>query len=321
MLFSIILPIYNVEKYLRECIDSVLSQSFTDYEIILVDDGSTDSSGAICDEYAQKHPFINVVHKSNSGLSEARNVGLEAALGEYIIFIDSDDYISDNDFLLDISKKIPENDLVLYKFSKFYDESGKTLPCSFTMPDISNAENLSEKIKMLVKNDAFYCAAWTKCIRKTILTENKIYFESGLLSEDQEWYFHILSVIKNVDAVDKSYIMYRQRQGSISHSFRIKNLDDCIYILKKWSEYYLSKKDTDISDGCLNALGKLYCNLLTGYVALKDKAKKSRYDELKDLKFLLNYNLNPRTKMFSRIADAFGLKGLLLILKVLIAVK
>ena len=101
MIFSVVIPVYNVKDYLPKCIDSVLAQDFTDYEVILIDDGSTDGeSGAICDRYAAAHPErIRAIHKPNGGVGEARNVGIEAAQGEYLIFIDSDDYIAAGAFL------------------------------------------------------------------------------------------------------------------------------------------------------------------------------------------------------------------------------
>lgn len=91
---SVIVPVYNVEKYLSRCIDSIISQTFSDFELILVDDGSTDSSGKICDEYGKKDGRVKVIHKRNGGLSSARNCGLENAKGNYICFVDSDDWIS-----------------------------------------------------------------------------------------------------------------------------------------------------------------------------------------------------------------------------------
>ena len=93
-LLSVIVPVYNVERYLARCIDSILQQSYRNLELILVDDGASDSSGAICDEYAQKDPRVNVIHKENGGLSSARNAGLDAAKGEFISFVDSDDWIT-----------------------------------------------------------------------------------------------------------------------------------------------------------------------------------------------------------------------------------
>ncbi|WP_240640583.1 glycosyltransferase family 2 protein [Neisseria meningitidis] len=95
MIFSIIVPIYNVEKYLRCCVDSVLAENFADYEMILVDDGSPDGCGKICDEYTGKYPHIKVIHQENGGLSDARNAGIRAAKGDYLIFLDSDDYWAD----------------------------------------------------------------------------------------------------------------------------------------------------------------------------------------------------------------------------------
>ena len=93
---SIIVPVYKVEKYLRHCVDSILAQTFTDFELLLIDDGSPDNSGAICDEYAEKDNRVRVFHKENGGVSSARNLGLDNARGTYIMFCDSDDYVADN---------------------------------------------------------------------------------------------------------------------------------------------------------------------------------------------------------------------------------
>ena len=95
-MISVIIPVYNSEKYLHKCIDSVLSQSYTNFEVILVNDGSTDSSGMICDEYAEKDERVRVFHKDNGGVSTARNLGIDYATGKYVLFIDSDDYMTDD---------------------------------------------------------------------------------------------------------------------------------------------------------------------------------------------------------------------------------
>ena len=123
MFFSIILPIYNVEKYLKECVDSTQAQTFKDFEIILVDDGSKDSSPAICDELASQDDRIKVIHKPNGGQSTARNMGLENAEGKYIIYLDSDDFITSETFFEDVYNKIQEtdSDIVLYKYSKYFE--------------------------------------------------------------------------------------------------------------------------------------------------------------------------------------------------------
>ena len=124
MFFSIIVPIYKVEKYLQRCIDSVLTQSFTDYELILVDDGSPDNAPAMCDEWATKDSRIRVIHKENGGLSSARNAGIQAATGEFLIFIDSDDVIHPD--CLKILMACIENtgaEIALGRFTRFYEET------------------------------------------------------------------------------------------------------------------------------------------------------------------------------------------------------
>ena len=122
MQFSIVIPVYNVAPYLRECVDSVLAQNSTDYEIILVDDGSTDNSPAICDEYAEKYSQIKVIHKANGGLSDARNFGIKKAQGDYLMFLDSDDFWNRENVLLDLHNIIKENnpDLIIHELSSFY---------------------------------------------------------------------------------------------------------------------------------------------------------------------------------------------------------
>ena len=123
---SVIIPVYNVEKYLSKCIESVLEQDFSDYEIILIDDGSTDTSGKLCDEYAENYSAIKVIHQQNKGLGGARNTGIEAAEGQYLLFVDSDDYIRDNimTFLYDTAV-CNDSDIVAFGMDYVYESGGK----------------------------------------------------------------------------------------------------------------------------------------------------------------------------------------------------
>ena len=121
---SVVIPVYNVEKYLRECVDSVLIQSYTDLEIILVDDGATDSSGKICDEYVATDKRVKVIHKENGGLSSARNIGLDSSTGQYVYFLDSDDYIEPNTIKVLINTiRESEADFVFFDGHIFYEDS------------------------------------------------------------------------------------------------------------------------------------------------------------------------------------------------------
>ena len=127
--FSVIVPIYKVEKYLYECIDSVINQTFRNIEIILVDDGSPDGCPQICDAYAQKDNRITVIHKQNGGLSSARNAGLQAAKGDYVIFLDSDDYYCRNDFLEIIDRKLGDKEVeaLFFQRRRFVDTTKELL--------------------------------------------------------------------------------------------------------------------------------------------------------------------------------------------------
>lgn len=141
--FSIIVPIYKVERYLKTCIDSILTQTFSDFEVILVDDGSPDLCGKICNDYAENDLRIKVLHKANGGLSSARNAGLDIAIGEYIIFIDSDDFWDDNTALENINKNLTETkaDLLIFPAKRYYEDKNKvsSLHCSVCPAKLDHA--------------------------------------------------------------------------------------------------------------------------------------------------------------------------------------
>lgn len=119
---SVIIPVYNAEKYLRKCLDSVLAQSFADFEVLLINDGSTDGSGKICDDYAQKDARVKVFHKENGGVSSARNLGLDNATGDWIVFVDSDDYVEKNYFEVINNNLSQEIDVLVFSYWKIVDE-------------------------------------------------------------------------------------------------------------------------------------------------------------------------------------------------------
>lgn len=323
MFFSVVIPVYNVEKYLRECVDSILGQSFADFELILVNDGSKDGSGAICDEYAEKDSRVKVIHKENGGLSDARNVGTEAACGEYVVYIDSDDYIDGDDFLSSIYDKAKEGvDIICYKFRKYYESSKTFSKCAFAFPELNKCETLSERVKYLVRTDSFYCSAWSKAVKLSVIKNNGISFEKGLLGEDQEWYYHVMLKAKSIDGIDRDFLVYRQRANSITSSWKMKNLTDCIYVIEKW---YKGISEADIEEdyraALYNSLAKLYCNLLIGYTRFKDKDKKTQRSRLKALAPLMKYTVNPRVATLSKPYKLGGFPLLMFSLKIICKIR
>lgn len=310
MLFSIILPIYNVEKYLQKCVDSILMQTFTDYEIILSDDGSTDSCPAICDRLAEENPQIRVIHKPNGGLSDARNAGTAVAQGDYIIYVDSDDFVLSETFLEKIAQKAENSpDLIFYKYRKYYDSSEKLGECTYSFRSVPNEKDYPSQLKALVQADAFYGMAWVKAVKRSVIADNNISFEVGLLGEDMEWNYHIVCHSTSAEFIDEAFIAYRQREGSIAASQKLKNLTDFIYVLEKWS----SRIEKEINDGELKtalygSLAKYYGNLLIVYSRIKDREKKKYIQRIRNLDRLLKYGMSARPEAIARFYGIFGFR-------------
>ena len=215
-LISILIPVYNVEEYLRECVDSVINQTYENLEIILVDDGSTDSSGKICDEYAEKDSRVIVVHKTNSGPSKTRNEGLKVAKGDYIYFLDSDDYIDNNTIeILVLTAQNHDADLVFFSAECFCDD-GFEVKQGYTIKNTYKSCNGYEMLTQLHKNKDYHCSVVLLLIKHSILTENNISFlETAYCSEDMLFTYKIFCSAKNAVHCPQSLYFRRCRPNSI----------------------------------------------------------------------------------------------------------
>ncbi len=182
---SIIVPVYNIEEYLPRCIESILNQTYTNLQLVLVDDGSKDKSGALCDEYAKKDDRIVVVHKENGGSSSARNKGIEVATGEYLGFVDSDDYVEPDMYEKMVTAIMGTGCNIVQVARDEKDEAGNKLPDICEMPETVITYSSEEFMKELLlhKGDCSFC---TKLLKRDLFFENK--FPTGVLNED----FHLL---------------------------------------------------------------------------------------------------------------------------------
>ena len=229
---SIIIPVYKVEKYLEKCIQSVINQTYENLQIILVDDGSPDNCGKICDEYAKKDHRIEVIHKSNGGLSDARNKGLEIAKGEYIGFVDSDDYI--------------EADMyeVLYNLLKQYNADVSI--CNFYTVSqgkisIKNADNgineynRIEILKEILLDKNIQSYAWNKLYKKELFDEIK--YPIGKKYEDIGTTFYLLEKCNKVVVTGKSEYYYINRQDSIVNNVTESTITDYIELIMQRYDY------------------------------------------------------------------------------------
>jgi len=217
---SVIVPIYNTAKYLRTCIDSVLSQSFGDFELILVNDGSPDESEEICKSYFDSR--VKYYYKENGGLSSARNFGLDKALGEYIVFIDSDDYI-DKDCLEYLVEKIEEKkaDIVL---CGFYLQSGESAIPVIAKSGLFAGEEINKAIVEL-KSKNLIDTSCNKIYRASFLRENNLIFPEGEIFEDTCFNLTALSFKPLIFVSDKCFYHYVQHKGSVTKSYNEKKLE------------------------------------------------------------------------------------------------
>ena len=227
---SIIVPVYQVEKYIRQCIDSILAQTFTDFELILVDDGSKDNSGKICDEYAEKDKRIRVIHKENGGLSDARNKGLDNASGNYFMFVDSDDYIAPN-MAECLYKKISEAkvDIAACNYRYVFEDGKK----DFSTENKAEVINANE-IFYNRKNERNY-GFWTIACNKLYKREKfkSLRFRFGKYHEDEFWANDIYQMDIKAVTVSESLYYYRPRGNSIMGN---KNIRKCFDIIEAFQE-------------------------------------------------------------------------------------
>ena len=305
---SIIVPVYNVEEYFEECIQSIISQTYTNIEIILVDDGSTDGSGRMCDEYAKQDPRIVVVHKENGGLSSARNAGLDVATGEYIQFIDSDDYIAPI-MTEDLMQAVIVNQahMAIGGVATFYYENGARIERYHNMQTNQSVVSGKDILCNISSESHFMYDLPTVIVCNKLfhkqLFEN-IRFPIGQISEDN-YVIHRLYVPQSTIAiVNKPHYYYRQRFGSIIHdeSKRIKNQIDTTLAIADRARYYYEKglhkeslhfyhmalfgyvnsyyvyKQTKREKSGFKKLKKMYKELLQGYNKRKDGLKKYKIE-------------------------------------------
>lgn len=258
---SVIVPVYKVEKYLEKCLESLVNQTLSDIEIVIVNDGSPDNSEKIIEIYSKRYPNkIKYVKKQNGGLSSARNYGIPYATGEYIAFLDSDDYVELNMYELMYDKAIEDN----------YD----MVECNFIWEYTNKAKiDIGEKYKGT--NEALEKArvvAWNKLYRRDVLINSNILFPEGLRYEDVEFFYKILPSLNKIGFVDNAFIHYVQRDNSISNTQNertkeIFNILDNVLIFYKNNELYEKYKE----ELEYTYTRYLLCSSLKRMVKVKDK--------------------------------------------------
>lgn len=304
-LISIIVPVYNVEDYVDQCIKSILSQETENYELILVDDGSTDNSGQIVDKYNDLER-IHIIHKENGGLSDARNCGLSISTGEYIMFIDSDDFLVDSLCISKITESIKSYnpDVVQYKKVYYYNDANikydKDLPVGYT-------ENVPKLLTELNSSGLVSVAACDKVVKASIIKDHKIYFQKDLLNEDILWSYNLYQHVNNICTINENIYSYRQaRAGSISSKANKRSFDSLYMVVKHWYTYSYSD----------STYQNLYYNLISyWYLILRTKYSRDLYEKehlaffAEHDKEMLTYNINYKVKKAYNLSRIIGVEG------------
>lgn len=311
--FSVIIPVYNAEKYLNQCVDSVLLQTFNDYEIILVNDGSKDNSASICDEYAKNNERIKVIHKENGGAASARNIGLKAAAGEYVFFVDSDDFLCTENCLSTIYSSLVSNpsqfDVIIFKAVKSYDGDNQYIDYygDYCQEIISSNDPVTV-FEFMLKSNKQIATPCNRSIKRAFLIDNNIFFKEGAIAEDVIWSVELFEKARNVVVINENIYAYRQDvDGSVTSSVTDKKFEDLCNIVDQLIEKY-SSYDTRFSN-VAKAFAAFEYSILLYNVSFFDNYKE--YSFVKEKDFIFKYSLDKKTRIVRSVYKVVGFNMLM----------
>ncbi len=293
---SVIVPVYKVEGYLPACIDSVVCQIMPGIELILVDDGSPDNSGRICDQYREKYTFITVIHKKNGGLSDARNEGIRHAQGDYLLFLDGDDRIAGETFVRlkeKVEKPPAPYDVIIGRYQKYFEEDHSLQECGYVL----NEEHISGRGgEVLLQEILFHCRhydwyAWLNIINRKFLLDNGLWFENGRLYEDIFWTPNVLFHSYKTGYFSYPFYVYTfMRTGAITARIDLKSYCDkiaaCQY-MKKFSEKNMIS--APVRHKLLGSIYQVYSALIIDAVYIKKIYGRTDWKTLRQLSDIWKY--------------------------------
>ena len=308
MKISFILPVYNVEKYLSECVESLLAQTYRDYEILLIDDGSPDNCPALCDEWAKKDCRIKAFHKPNGGLSDARNYGLEHAQGDYVIFVDSDDFWVGKDSLerlMNIVTAHPECDFISFNCSYYYQDTNTYKKWVAYDEKLAIPTDKDTAMRLLVASGTLPMSACLKVISRKSLSDMGLCFIKGTIAEDIPWFIDLLDSSNRCMFVNHYIYAYRQNvAGSITASGNPKGTRDLFNIMKNEVGKMKSRQfSSRAKEALYSFLAYEFCILLAS-----SRMSKECKQELLEYKWLLKYTVNPKVRKAAFVNKLFGIK-------------
>lgn len=323
MKVSFVIPVYKVEKYLDECVQSIINQTYKNYEILLIDDGSPDNCPNMCDYWATVDSSIKALHKPNGGLSDARNYGLQHATGDYVVFVDSDDFWRHEDGLeklVALVEKYPQVDFVGFNCQYYYQDSGTYSSWVEYAEELSSPITGDKAIPILVKSGTFPMSACLKLMRRSTLVDSRIIFQKGQIAEDIPWFINLLDKSNSCLFVNEYIYAYRQNvAGSITASGGERSFNSLLDIIKTEVEKMNFRTFSFESKETLYSFLAYEVSILMASIRglPRDKQKAAR-KELKPLTWLFAYIANPKVQMVNNVYMTFGFDITELILRLYI---
>ncbi len=292
MKFSVIIPVYNVEAYLQACLDSVLNQTFEDWEAICVNDGSTDNSATILEEYENKDGRFKIVNQPNGGLSSARNMGLKAAAGDYVLFLDSDDWLESN-ALEKVSESLADEDMLCFSGRRFFEKEGRYHEADQLKPqEYTAGMDYYNENALAVRDFAFVCVV-LRAYKREFLLSHDLWFKEGIFHEDNLFTPFACYYAEKVKVINDCLYDYRVRANSITTTGNIKRLHDLMGTANTLAAFFLTKQGFDKT---------VVCRAITHhYQSVFVNASKEEEKELKGLCDWRLYRKVSRTKLRHRL--------------------
>lgn len=278
-LISIIIPIYNAARYLPQCIDSVLSQTYQLWECILIDDGSTDNSFSICNSYSARDVRIKVVQKANEGVSIARNLGIELATGEFIVFIDADDWVQP--YYLECLIVNINYDIVFFPYTKMY-SNGEIVPYQLKEMEASDENgfwNIVEYLKFNEYKVNFYGFTWNKLFRSSIIKQNNVRFVQGLkVSEDEIFTLNYSFFAESIKVLSRPLYNYRILANSLTRTK--KSTSEQLLLARLFMSLIEKRKNLQIKRCFISQVANIYCEaalMESSFIKVCEILKESAY--------------------------------------------
>lgn len=296
--FSIIIPVYNSEKYLEQCVNSILKQDYTNFEIILIDDESTDSSAKICDEFTSKDARVITIHQKNGGTSAARNTGLNTCSSDYVMFMDNDDFWDSKTVLSDINKNLLEShaDVLMYNTKEYWENTNSvTTPSVQCEREKIYNQNSNDALEYLISKGVYYRALWAKVIKKELLDKHNIYFAKGIRNEDTDFSAKLILYAKSYDWYDKIFYVYRKGTGTAQTNQKMKfsYIQDLSNIIAKYTDIAEHLSDEKLKMCMLSYLAYPYAVLLAQLQNDGSSEAKDKLIQMKKYLYILKYHLDP----------------------------